>query len=58
MVSLSPNSLGLRLNAALGAQNRHASVQNSQGALNLNGEVDVTRGVDDVDAGAASRSRW
>ena len=31
MVSLSPNSLGLRLNTALGAQNRHASVQHSQG---------------------------
>ena len=52
MVSLSPNSLGLRLNTALCTKNRHASVQNSQGALNLSGEVDVTRGVDDVDAGS------
>ena len=30
VVSLSPNSLGLRLNTALGAQDSHASVQHSQ----------------------------
>ena len=52
MVSLSPNSLGLRLNTALCTKNRHASVQHSQGTLDLCGKVDVTRGVDDVDAGA------
>ena len=51
VVGLSPDSLGLGLDAALGAENGHAAVQHSQGALDLNGEVHVARGVDDVDAG-------
>ena len=50
MVSLSPDRLGLRLNAALGTKDRHAAVEHAQAALDLNGEVDVARGVDDIDA--------
>ena len=50
VVSLSPDRLGLRLHAALGTKDRHAAVEHAQAALDLNGEVDVTRGVDDVDA--------
>ena len=60
MVRLAPNSLGLGLHTALGAQHSHATVQNAQGALHLNGEVHVARSVDDVDAAglpvAGSRS--
>ena len=50
MVSLSPDRLGLRLNAALGTKDRHAAIEHAQAALDLNGEVDVARGVDDIDA--------
>ena len=51
MVSLSPNCFGLRLNTTLGAEDRNAAVQHSQGALDLGGKVHMTRSVDDVDAG-------
>ena len=51
MVSLSPNCFGLRLDTALGAEDRNAAVQHSQGALDLGGKVHMTRSVDDVDAG-------
>ena len=49
LVSLTPNGLRLRLNATLGGQNGNRAVQNAQGTLNLNSEVNVARGVDDVD---------
>ena len=51
LVSLTPHGLGLGLNTALGAQNGHRAVQHAQGTLDLNGEVHVARGVDDVDTG-------
>ena len=51
VIGLTPHSLRLGLNAALGAEDGHRAVQNAQGALDLNGEVDVARGVDDVQAG-------
>ena len=50
VVSLTPNGLRLRLNAALGAHDGHRAVQHAQGALHLDGEVHVARGVNDVDA--------
>ena len=50
LVGLTPHSLGLRLNAALGAQNGNGAVQHTQGTLDLNGEVHVTGGINDVDA--------
>ena len=49
LVSLTPNGLRLRLNTALSGQNGNGTVQNTQRTLNLNSEVNVTRGVDDVD---------
>ena len=49
-VSLTPNGLRLRLDTTLSGQNGHRTVQNAQGALDLNSEVHVARGVDDVDA--------
>ena len=48
-VSLTPNGFRLRLNAALGAENGYGTVENTQGTLNFNGEVNVARGIDDVD---------
>ena len=49
LVSLTPNGFRLGLNAALSAQNGHRTVQHTQGALHLNGEVHVARGINDVD---------
>ena len=50
LISLTPDGLRLRLDTALSSQNGHRAVQNAQGTLDLNGEVNVARGVDDVDA--------
>ena len=52
-IGLSPDGFGLRLNAALGAENGHRAVEHAQGALDLDGEIDVTRGIDDVDPAVA-----
>ena len=48
-IRLPPDHLGLRLHAVHGAEDRHGPVQDAQAALHLDGEIDVTRGVDDVD---------
>ena len=40
---------GLRLNTAHRAEDQHRPVKNTQGAFNLDGEIDVAGGVDDVD---------
>ena len=53
MISLSPNRFGLRLNAALGTQYCHTSVEYTERTLDLNGKVNVTRGINDIDAGIA-----
>jgi len=45
-----PNGLRLRLYTALCAEYGNRTVEYAQGTLYLNGEVNVTRGVDDVDA--------
>ena len=50
LVSLTPDGLRLRLDTALSSQNGHRTVQHAQRTLNLNSEVHVARGVDDVDA--------
>ena len=49
LVGLTPHGLGLGLNALLAVEDRDRAIEDAQRALNLNGEVDVTRGVDDVD---------
>ena len=49
LVSLTPNGLGLGLNAALRAENGYRTVQNAKRALNLNGKVNVAGGINDVD---------
>ena len=48
-LSLAPYGFGLGLNAALRTENGNGTIQHAQGTLNFNGEVDVARGVDDVD---------
>ena len=49
LVSLAPNSLGLRLHAFLAVEHGNCTVEDAQGALNLDREVNVAGGVDDVD---------
>ena len=48
--SLTPHGLGLGLNASNGVEDSDSAVENAQAALDLSGEVDVARGVDDLDA--------
>ena len=52
LVGLAPDRLGLRLYAGDRVEQRDGAVEHSQRALHLDGEVDVARGVNDVDAGA------
>ena len=49
-VSLAPDGLALRLDAGDGVEHGDGTVEHAQAALHLDGEVDVARGVDDVDA--------
>ena len=49
LVGLTPHGLGLGLNALLAVEHGDGAVEDAQRALNLNGEVNVTGGVDDVD---------
>src|SRR5699024_9724609 len=39
---LTPDLLGLRLNALLAVEDSNCAIEDTQGALDLNGEVDVT----------------
>ena len=50
LVGLAPHRLGLRLHAAHGAEHRARAVEHAQAALDFDGEIDVPRRVDDVDA--------
>jgi hypothetical protein len=50
LVSLTPHRLRLRLDAGDGVKQRDRAVEHAQRPLNLDGEVDVARRVDDVDA--------
>ena len=47
--SLTPNGLGLWLNTTYGTKQSNSTVQNAQRAFYLHREVNVTRGIDDVD---------
>ena len=49
LVGLAPDRLGLRLHAVLAVEHGDGAVEHAQGALDLDGEVDVAGGVDDVD---------
>ena len=50
LVGLAPDGLGLRLDAGDGVEDDDRAVEDAQRALDLDGEVDVARRVDDVDA--------
>ena len=50
LVHLPPDRFGLRLDARHGAVHGHSGVEHAQASLDFNGEVDVARGVDNVDA--------
>ena len=50
LVGLAPDGLGLRLDAGDRVEQRDRAVEHAQRALDLDGEVDVARRVDDVDA--------
>jgi hypothetical protein len=49
VVGLAPDRLGLGLDACDGVEDRDGTVEDAQRALDLGREVDVTRGVDDLD---------
>ena len=50
LVGLAPDGLRLRLDAGDGVEDGDGAVEDAQRALDLDGEVDVARRVDDVDA--------
>jgi hypothetical protein len=54
-VSLPPHGLGLGLNAGHCVEHGHRAVQHAEGTLDLDGEVNVPGGVDDVDGVVAPR---
>src|SRR5258707_16351 len=49
LVALTPDGLGLRLNALVGIEHAHRAVEHAQRTLDFDGEVDVAGGVDDVE---------
>lgn len=49
LVGLAPDRFGLGLHTAHGAVHHAGAIQHAHRALDLDGEVDVSRGVDDVD---------
>jgi hypothetical protein len=49
-VGLTPHGFGLRLDTGVGVEERDGAVEHGQRALDLDGEVDVAGGVDDVEA--------
>ncbi len=49
-IGLAPHCFGLRFDTADRAEYRHRAVQDTQGTLHFNGEVDVPGGIDDIDA--------
>ena len=49
-ISLTPDRLGLRLHAGHTVEHGDSAVEHTKRTLHLDGEVDVARGVDDVDA--------
>ena len=49
LVALAPDRLGLRLHALIGIEHADRAVEHAQRALDLDGEIDVAGGVDDVE---------
>ena len=57
LVGLPPHRLRLGLHARHRIQDRHRAVEHAQRALDLHGEVDVSRRVDDVDPAVTPEAR-
>ena len=57
LVGLPPDGFRLRLDALLGVEDHDAAVQDAQGAFDLRGEIDVARGIDEVDGAVAPGER-
>ena len=57
LLGLPPDLLGLRLDTGDTVEHGNGTVEDAQRALHLDGEVDVTRGVDDVDLVTLPRRR-
>ena len=57
VVSLTPNGLRLRLNAGNGVEDGDGTVEDAEGALDLGREVNVARGVDDLNDVVAPEAR-
>ena len=57
LLGLPPDLLGLRLDTGDTVEHGNGTVEHAQRALHLDGEVDVTRGVDDVDLVTLPRRR-
>ncbi len=55
-VSLAPDGLALRLDSGYGIEDRDSTVEDPQRALHLDREVDMPRGIDDVDGVVAPRT--
>src|SRR6185437_11831395 len=54
---LTPYGLGLRLNALVAVEHAYRTVKHAQRALDLDGEIDVAGGVNDVEALAVPERR-
>ena len=50
LVGLTPNGFSLRFDALIAVQHAYRAVEHAKRALDLDGEIDVTRGIDDVEA--------
>ena len=57
LVGLPPHRFGLGLDARNAVEHRNRAVEDTQRTLDLNGEVDVARRVDDVDAVVVPEAR-
>ena len=57
LVALAPDGLGLRLDALVGIEHAHGAVEHAKRTLDLDGEVDVAGGVDDVQTLAVPEGR-
>lgn len=55
-VSLTPHGFGLRFNASVAVQQNDSAIKNGQRTFNFDGEVNVARGVDDVETELVFRS--
>ncbi len=49
-ISLTPDRFGLRLNTRNRIKHSNRTIEHTQATLHLNGEIDVTGGIDNVDA--------